>query len=83
MIVLLEQYDLGLHCLHNYVIMFGVKIAEIIPKLSPYLVLCSCHEKRQKFNPCHAEEIKMACPFLIIIQLDYLIQIVDIDSLTE
>ena len=36
-----------------------------------------------EFNPSHAEYIKLPCPFLVVSQSDYLIQIVDINSHTE
>ena len=39
-------------------------------------------ERELLFNPCHAEEIKMPLPFLIVSQSDYLIQIIDINSYT-
>ena len=38
--------------------------------------------KEKYFNPCHAEWIKMPCPFVIFSQLDYLIQVVHTNSNT-
>ena len=34
----------------------------------------------KRFNPCHAEQIKMACPLLISSDLDYLIRVFDRNS---
>ena len=46
--------------------------------MSSVMTECCC-----MVNPCHAEYIRMPCPLLIFNQSDYLIQVVDINSITE
>ena len=51
--------------------------------LTRFLFVYNVHCKKRDLNPCHAEYIKMLCPFLIVSQSDCLIQVVDINSHTE